>query len=160
MASRGDEPQWLDEQQQRAWRALLVVLNRAMPEIERTLKEHDLLSIQYGMLVALAEAPESTRRLSDLAEDANMSQSRLSHRIRDLVENGDIEVDNDTDDGRVKLARLTPKGRRRLERLAPLHVADVRRLLFDHLDERQTAALAEALGTVAGGLCDHDEFRT
>ncbi len=154
----GEPTEWLDDQQQLAWRALLVVVNRAMPRIERTLKEHGLLSIQYGILVALSEAPDSTRRLSDLADDANMSQSRLSHRLRDLVEHGDVEVSTDGDDRRAKNATLTSSGRRRLEALAPLHVEDVRRLLFDHLDRRQTAAFADALSSIAAGLCTHEEF--
>jgi hypothetical protein len=38
-------------------------------------------------------------------------------------------------------------------------VADVRRLLFDHLDEAQTAALADALSTIVEhlGACPETE---
>lgn len=152
------EPRWLDETQQQAWRAFLVLVNRGLPTIERTLKEHDLLVVHYSIFDALSCAPEDTMRLSDLADAANLSQSRLTHRLRTLVDSGDISICQDPEDGRAKYATLTPAGRTRLEALAPLHVEDVRALLFDHLDPEETEQLARALGKVAGTLCDHEHF--
>lgn len=151
---------WLDETEDRAWRGLLVLFNRAMPELERTFREHGLLAIQYGMLVALAEAEGRTKRLSDLADRANMSQSRLTHRMRDLVTSGDVVVTVDPDDHRAKNATLTAQGLRRLKTVAPVHIADVRRLVFDRLDPAQTAALADAMTVLAAGFCDQPPFRT
>ena len=117
MAENG---RWLDDTQQLAWQGLLTLINRALPEIERTFKAHDLLSVQYGILVALAEAPDQTLRLSDLADRANTSQSRLTHRLRGLVAHGDIEITDDSIDGRAKNATLTGVGRRRSTLLAAL----------------------------------------
>lgn len=152
------DTRWLDDTQQQAWRALLVVVNRGLPELERTLKAHGLLVVHYSILVALSGAPHDTMRLSELADAANVSQSRLTHRLRRLVERGDVVISADPADGRGKNAQLTAAGRTRLEHVAPLHVADVRRLLFDPLDDAETAALAGALSKVAGALCDHDAF--
>ncbi len=149
---------WLDDDQQQAWRALLVIVNRGLPELERTLKEHDLLVVHYSILVALSEACDETMRLAELADAANVSQSRLTHRLRTLVERGDIAITADADDRRGKHATLTASGRRLLEAVAPLHVEDVQRVLFDHLDAAETASLAAALSKVAGALCDHDVF--
>jgi len=154
------EPRWLDDTQQLAWQGLLAVINRALPELERTLKAYDLLEVQFGILVALAEAPDATLRLSELANRANTSQSRLTHRLRDLVDRGDVEITVDPTDRRAKNATLTRAGRKRLETVAPVHVEDVQRLIFDHLDRAQTAALADALSAVAANLCDHPQFRT
>jgi hypothetical protein len=41
-----------------------------------------------------------------------------------------------------------------------VHADNVRRLLFDQLSPEQTVALADALSTIASGLCDHDRFRS
>ncbi len=152
------EPRWLDEQQAVAWRGLLAVINRAFPEIERTLKAHDLLAVHYTILVALSEAPDRTMGLSALADAANLSPSRLTHRMRSLVDAGDVAIAPDPEDGRAKNANLTRSGLARLERVAPHHVADVQRLIFDHLDEAQTVAMADALAAVAGALCRHPEY--
>ncbi len=151
-------PRWLDETQAQAWRALLVIVNRGLPKLERTLKEHDLLVVHYSILVALSEAPGATRRLAELADAANLSQSRLTHRLRTLIERGDVVIEPDSIDGRGKNAVLTEVGRRRLESVAPLHVEDVQRMVFDRLDADETAALANALSKVAFNLCEHDEF--
>jgi DNA-binding MarR family transcriptional regulator len=86
----------------------------------------------------------------------NVSPSRLSHRMRKLVERGYVQIRGSDDDGRVSIAVITDAGRRLIEEIAPQHVADVRRLLFDPLDKAQTAALADALSAVAGqlGACE------
>ncbi|MEM7271986.1 MAG: MarR family winged helix-turn-helix transcriptional regulator [Actinomycetota bacterium] len=152
------DPRWLNEQQAVAWRGLLAIINRAFPEIERTLRGHDLLAVHYTILVALSEAPDHTMGLSALADAANLSPSRLSHRMRTLVDRGDVVIAPDPEDGRAKNAHLTPPGLARLEAVAPHHVEDVQRLIFDHLDETETAALADALALVAAALCEHPEY--
>lgn len=118
------------------------------PKLEATFREHDLLHVEYGLLVALSEAPDDTLRMSELADAANVSQSRLSHRMHRLVERGLIEQRPCTDDGRVTYAALTPAGRSLIETAAPQHVLDVRTMIFDALNDRQTAALADAMETI------------
>lgn len=154
------ETRWLDETQQQAWRALMVFVNRGLPELERTLKSHDLLVVHYAVLVALSSAPSDRMRLSDLADAANLSQSRLTHRLRTLIERGIVEIAADVDDGRGKNATLTKSGRVLLESVAPIHAEDVQRLFFDHLTPTDSANLATALSKVAASLCDHDGFCT
>ncbi len=154
------EPRWLNDTQQQAWQGLLVVFLRAMPEVERTFKANQLLAVQYGILVALADAPAQTLRLTELADLANTSQSRLTHRLRDLVSRGDVEITKDPQDRRAKNATLTKSGKQRLEAVAPQHVEDIQRLLFDPLSPQQTTALSNALSTIAANLCNHQQFQT
>ena len=152
------DPRWLDDTQSVAWRGLMAIVNRAIPEIERSLKAHDLLGVHYHIFVELSAAPGRTLRLSELADSANLSQSRLTHRLRLLVERGDIEVSEDPDDRRAKNATLTDVGYERLVATAPHHVEDVQRLIFDPLDDTETAALAEALAKISASLCEHPEY--
>ncbi|GGM18864.1 MarR family transcriptional regulator [Dactylosporangium sucinum] len=153
MDDMNDEPRWLDDTEQRAWLSLLAVVLVGFPELERTFRPHGLVHVEYGLLAALSNV-EDGLRLSDLAGQMNMSPSRLSHRMRKLVDLGYVEISGDACDGRVSIARITQAGRRFAEQVAPAHVADVRRLIFDHLDREQTEALADALGAVAGKLGD------
>ena len=152
------DPRWLDDTQSVAWRGLMAIVNRAIPEIERSLKAHDLLGVHYHIFVELSAAPGRTLRLSELADLANLSQSRLTHRLRLLVERGDIEVSEDPDDRRAKNATLTNVGYERLVAIAPHHVEDVQRLIFDPLDDTETAALATALAKISASLCEHPEY--
>ncbi len=152
------EPRWLNETQREAWRGLRAVIFRALPEMERTLKAHDLLGVHFHILAALSGAPDQTLRLGELAEGANLSQSRLTHRLRVLVERGEVYISEDPDDRRAKNATLTEAGRRRFEYMAPIHIEDVQRLIFDALTPEQTQALADAMSTIAEPLCRHPEF--
>jgi DNA-binding MarR family transcriptional regulator len=148
-----DEARWLDDTERRAWMSLLAVVLVGFPELERTFRPHGLVHVEFGLLAALSDAGAGLR-LSDLAGRMNMSPSRLSHRMRKLVELGYVDISPDAGDGRVSIARVTEAGRAFAEQVAPAHVADVRRLVFDHLDEAQTAALADALEAIAGKLGD------
>lgn len=152
------DPRWLDDTQSVAWRSLLAIVHRAMPEIERSLKAHDLLGVHYHILVELSAAPGRTLRLSELADSANLSQSRLTHRLRSLIEGGLIEVAEDPDDRRAKNATLTDIGYERLVDIAPHHAEDVQCLIFDPLDADETAALATALAKISDSLCRHPEY--
>lgn len=152
------EPRWFNETQRDAWRGLRAVVFRALPEMERTLKAHDLLGVHFQVLAALAGAPDQTRRLSELAEAANLSQSRLTHRLRTLIERGEVCISEDPDDRRAKNATLTDAGRKRFEHIQPIHIEDVIRLIFDPLSAEQTEALADAMSTIAAHVCQHPEF--
>jgi DNA-binding MarR family transcriptional regulator len=145
------EPEWLNDTEQQAWRSLLVLTYIGLPELERTFRAHGLVQVEYGTLVQLSEHPEGLR-LCDLAENMNVSQSRLSHRMNKLLDRGVVEVRPSPEDGRVSIAYITRKGVELVEQIAPDHVADVRRLIFDRLEPAQVAALADALGAVAQGL--------
>ena len=148
------EPQWLDATQQRAWMSLVAVMLVAMPELERTFRPHGIVHVEYGLLAALGDIGDEGMRLSDLAAAMNMSPSRLSHRMRKLVDLGYIDLESSDCDGRVSIAHVTDKGRAFVATVAPEHVRDVRRLFFAHLSPRQIEALADALGTVAEHLSD------
>lgn len=154
------EPRWLNDTQQQAWRALMVLAARGFPRLDRTLKQHGLLMVHYSILVSLSEAPDRTLRLSELADASNLSQSRLTHRLRTLVDRGDVAIEASCDDGRGKNAKLTAAGLERLQSIAPVHAEDVQQLIFDHLDAEQTKALADTMSTVAANLCGHDHFVT
>ncbi len=58
------DPRWLDDTQSVAWRGLMAIVNRAIPEIERSLKTHGLLGVHYHIFVELSAAPGRTLRLS------------------------------------------------------------------------------------------------
>jgi DNA-binding MarR family transcriptional regulator len=145
------EPDWLTETEQQAWQGMLVIALLAFPEMERTFKSYGLVQIEYGVLARLSDHPGGMR-LCDLAEQLNVSQSRLSHRMNKLRERGLVEVRGSSDDGRVSMAYLTARGRDLIDEIAPRHVKDVRRLIFDHLSDTQVDALADGLGTIRDAL--------
>lgn len=136
----------------------MAIYLRALPEIERNLKELGMQAVHYHVYVALSEAPARTLRLSDLAAHANISQSRLTHRLRLLVDRGDVTIATCPEDSRAKNATLTDAGFARLEAVAPDHARTVLELIFDGLTPAQTKALGDATSAVATELYCHPEF--
>ena len=71
-------PQWLDEQQQRTWRVWLAVTELLPRALDAQLqRDAGLTHAAYVVLAMLSEAPDCSRRMSDLARVDNQSQSRL-----------------------------------------------------------------------------------
>ena len=75
-------PRWLDEEQQRTWRAYLAANRLVSERIERRLQaEAGMPQAYYEILVRLSEAPANTLRMSVLAESSMSSRSRVSHAV-------------------------------------------------------------------------------
>ena len=137
---------WLDEEQQRTWRAWLSVSELLPRALDAQLQQDAGLShAAYIVLAMLSEAPDRSRRMSDLARRSNQSQSRLSHTVARLEERGWVRRQRSAEDGRGNLAVLTDTGWDVVQKLAPGHVDAVRDALFEPLTAEQTRVLGDAL---------------
>jgi DNA-binding MarR family transcriptional regulator len=138
--------QWLDDQQQRTWRAWLT-LAELLPRALDTQLQRDagISHAAYIVLAMLSEAPSRSRRMSDLARRANQSQSRLSHTVARLEERGWVRRERSAEDGRGALAVLTDDGWDVVRTVAPGHVDAVREAMFGPLTDEQSRVLGEAL---------------
>ena len=140
---------WLDEDQQRTWRAWLAVSELVPRALDAQLQRDAGLShAAYVVLAMLSEAPHGGRRMSDLARRANQSQSRLSHTVARLEERGWVRRERSPEDRRGNVAVLTDAGWDVVRSVAPGHVEAVRGALFDPLTPEQTKALGDALEMV------------
>lgn len=143
---------WLDEAQQRTWRAFLAADRLVFERIERRLQsEAGMPQGYYEILVRLSEAPEGTLRMSLLATSSLSSRSRVSHAVARMEEAGWIRRRSCPTDRRGQLAELTDEGMRVLRATAPGHVTTVQEVLFDALTPDQQLALRE----VAEALVAH-----
>ncbi|WP_409329128.1 MarR family winged helix-turn-helix transcriptional regulator [Trujillonella humicola] len=140
---------WLDDEQQRAWRAWLSVSELVPRVLDAQLRRDAGLShAAYVVLAMLSEAPGRARRMSDLARRANQSQSRLSHTVGRLEERGWVRRERASEDARGNLAVLTDAGWDVVQQVAPGHVEAVRAAMFDAMTPEQTRVLREALEQV------------
>lgn len=138
------EPRWLDGEERQAWLAFIGVLMRLPPALDRQLQhDADLSHFEYTVLAGLSEAPERTRRMSDLAGFAESGLPRLSQVIARLEKRGWVRRSPDPTDGRTTLATLTEDGWEKIVSAAPGHVEAVRSLVFDPLTKTQSRQLSE-----------------
>jgi DNA-binding MarR family transcriptional regulator len=144
---------WLEDDQQRTWRAWLTVAELLPRALDAQLQRDAGIShAAYVVLAMLSESPSRSRRMSDLARRANQSQSRLSHTVARLEERGWVRRERSPDDGRGNLAVLTDAGWDVVRSVAPGHVDAVRAALFDPLTDEQTKALGDVLDTLVERL--------
>jgi DNA-binding MarR family transcriptional regulator len=144
---------WLTDDEQATWRALVAVDQLLFQRLDQQLQRDAAIPhAYYVVLVSLSEAPERTLRMSELADRTGWSRSRLSHAIARLEDDGWIRRGRCPTDGRGTIATLTGRGFEALGLAAPGHVAEVRRLVFDRLDEPQRRQLHDILVTLRDGL--------
>ncbi len=148
------EPRWLTDDEMAAWLPLVRFVHLLPQALDRQLREEAGIShVYYQILAMLSGAPDGRMRMSELARATSTSTSRLSHAVAALEERGWVVRTSCDTDRRGQLAELTPDGRRELERTAPGHVDEVRRRVFDVLDDAEVAqlrVLAEKLSAAAG----------
>ncbi len=140
---------WLTSDELATWRAFNTVSRLIEGSLDRQLtRDAGMSHAHYATLVALSESAGGRARMGDLAEFLQFSPSRTSHAVRRMERDGWVRREACPTDGRGQEAVLTAAGRAALEAAAPGHVAEVRRLVFERLDEgqlRQLRAVSEAL---------------
>ncbi len=139
-----DQPQWLTADERGAWMALAGLLIKLPAALDAQLqRDAGLSTFEYLVLSGLSEAPDRTRRMSDLAGYANGSLSRLSHVVTRLEQRGWVRREPCRGDRRATNAVLTEAGWDKVVASAPGHVATVRRLVVDALTAAQTRHLRD-----------------
>jgi DNA-binding MarR family transcriptional regulator len=152
-----EQPQtpWLDQHQQRAWRAFLVGTTLLMDRLDRELRERHRLSLpEYEILVRLSEAPTHRLRMAVLADSVSHSRSRVTHTVNRMEAAGLVSRDACVADGRGVEAVLTDHGSATLKEAAPTHVAGVRRLLVDLVGAEDFQAVGRVFDAVTDALIE------
>jgi DNA-binding MarR family transcriptional regulator len=148
-----DEVRWLDEREQRAWRALMVMQDGLSEFLERRLRTRCGLSqADYGVLAHLSEAPEGRLRPFELGRLLRWEKSRLSQHLGRMEKRGLVTREPCATDQRGAVVVLTDPGRVLVEAAAPQHVGDVREVFVDHLSPDELETLATIGDTVRARL--------
>lgn len=146
-----EDVRWLDEREERAWRALQFMGMRLDARLASELAAvSDLSYPDYTVLVALTDRPEGRMRLFELAATLGWEKSRVSHQIARMVDRGLVAKEKCDDDRRGAFVVATDRGLAAIEAAAPHHVETVRHLFVDPL----TPAELDALGHIAQKVLD------
>jgi len=143
------EPRWLNAAEMKAWRRYIIASRRLLEALDDDLAAHDISMSDYEVLAQLSEAPDRRMRMSELADVAMISRSRLSHRIKVMEKAGWVKREACPIDKRGYFAVMTPKGWKAIVAAAPDHVASVRERFLDALDKGDQKVLAEIFERVA-----------
>jgi DNA-binding MarR family transcriptional regulator len=150
-----NEPRWLSEREQCAWRGFTTMRRQLDSALNRQLvRDAGLSSADYELLVPLSEAPGQQLRARDLARAVDWEKSRLSHHINRMRQRGLISREDCPTDARGAVIRLTEQGRHAIEAAAGDHVETVRRYFIDLLSPEEIDTLASIADRVLNRLAD------
>jgi DNA-binding MarR family transcriptional regulator len=120
--------------------------------LDLDLDSHELSMADYEVLAQLSDAPDRRMRMSELADVAMLSRSRLSHRIKVMEKAGWVKREACPIDKRGYFAVMTAKGWKAIVAAAPDHVESVRSRFIDHLSKDDQKALSEIFERVTNSL--------
>lgn len=136
------DQQWLSADQQRTWRAYLLMHTRLVGVLGRHLQASAGLSAaDFEVLAHLSDAPGGRLRPFELEESLDWGQSRLSHHLTRMTARALVRRDSCTEDGRGSVIVITETGRQSLSAALPAHLTAVRELFFDALSRDEEATL-------------------
>jgi len=145
-------PRWLTPTEMKAWRRYILASRRLLDVLDADLDGHDLSMPDYEILVQLSDAPDRRMRMSELAANALLSRSRLSHRMKVMEKAGWVKREACPIDKRGYFAVMTPKGWKAIVAAAPDHVESVRGRFLDHLSKEDQRVLSEIFERVTDSL--------
>ena len=145
-------PRWLNAAEMKAWRRYIIASRRLLEALDLDLASHELSMADYEVLAQLSDAPERKLRMSELAEVAMLSRSRLSHRIKVMEQAGWVKREACPEDKRGFFAVMTAKGWKAIVGAAPDHVESVRTRFVDHLTKEDQRVLSEIFERVTQSL--------
>ena len=131
--------------------SLVAMLMSVPPAIDAQLKRDSGLNFfEYSMLSQLSLPPNLALQMSELAQLAGGTLSRLSHAASRLETQGLVRRRVITGESRCTELVLTDEGMAALVAAAPDHVREARRLVFDVLTREQVAQLREIARALTG----------
>ena len=148
MSTHTPQPQWLDAEEQHAWRQYLHASRLLESVMDRDLQEHGLQLTEYEIIAVLSEAPTQRLRMSTIAELVVQSRSRLTHTAGRLEKRGWVRREACVGDRRGVELVLTDVGRAAVVQMAPTHVRSVRTNLVEPLPREDFLALGRAMAAV------------
>lgn len=142
---------WLDHDERTAWMSLVAMLMSVPPAVDAQLKRDSGLNFfEYSILSQLSLPPNRALQMTQLAQLAGGTLSRLSHAASRLEKHGLVRRRVITGESRCTELALTEAGMAALVAAAPGHVREARRLVFDVLTREQVAHLREIAGALTG----------
>lgn len=145
-------PQWLDAEEQHAWREYLHATRVLEAVLDRDLQAEGLQLSEYEIIAMLSEQPDRRLRMSEIAALVVQSRSRLTHTAGRLEKRGWVRREACVGDRRGVELVLTDVGYAEIVRMAPTHVNSVRRNFIANLSREDLLALGRAMEAINAGI--------
>jgi DNA-binding MarR family transcriptional regulator len=137
----------------RLWRSLRAMNEQLSRELDRQLqRDAGISQSDYGILVALFEAPDRRLRTGELGDLLSWEKSRVSHQVARMEARGLVERVVCDSDGRGTWVTLTVDGKRAFLGAVREHAVAIRELFFDELEPDEKEIMLRAVDRVLAKL--------
>jgi DNA-binding MarR family transcriptional regulator len=132
------------------WRAFLTAHARITRRLDEELRaEHDISLAEYDALLTIADAPERTIRMRQLADRVLLSKSGVTRLIDRLVLDGLVERRACASDARGAEAVLTAAGLDRLRHASRTHLRGINEHFLAAVDTDDLSTIQRSMQSVA-----------
>ena len=145
--------EWLSAAEYEMWRGYLDSTRLLLRALDRQLEADAGISFaDFEVLALLSEAPERRLRMSEIADAATTTRSGVTRAVNRLADAGWLRRVECDEDKRGWFAELTDDGFAKVRSAAPVHVAAVRRNVFDLLSPRDIRLFTHAYSEIRANL--------
>lgn len=135
------------------WRTMRSMNEQLARELDRQLqRDAGISQADYGILIALFEAPDRKLRTGELGELLAWEKSRVSHQVARMEARGLVERLVCDSDGRGTWVSLTTDGKRAFLGAVRQHAAAIRDLFLGELTDDEKAVMLAATTRVVAKL--------
>ncbi|ADB33505.1 transcriptional regulator, MarR family [Kribbella flavida DSM 17836] len=132
-----------------AYFALIEVSSLLRHTVEQQLLDAgDLSYVQFQLLATLGDAPDGSRRMTELADGVVYSRSGLTYQVGQLEKAGLVSRGPSVDDDRGVVVTISAAGRDVLSTVFPGHIDVLRQLFLAPLASDEVENLARILTVV------------
>lgn len=137
-----------------AFLGLVRAADELVQHLEADLQSAHRISLRaFEVLLHLAVfAPDRRLRVTQLAKQAPLSQSRVSRLVAQLEQDGLVTRSTSDGDGRGVEVSLTERGLAKFAEAQETHLAGLDQLLFSHLSEEEIGQLASITGKITQAI--------
>src|SRR5580765_6439647 len=139
--------------EERAWKAIARFLAAGSRLLDEDLQRGANISLsEYVVLVHLSEADAAHLRVSELADLAGLSDSRITRIVEGLAKGGFVVKTRNQHDGRGIDVRITDAGLNRLRDAYPIHLASVRSRIMNQVEPEALSCFGDVLAAIVGAI--------
>lgn len=154
------DPKSFTPEELETWSAIATLLEWLPAALDaQMLRDAQISHFEFGILYALDAADDNALRMSQLADYANSTLSRLSRAVARLERKGWVARHPDPNDGRITIATLLEPGSKALSSASPGHIELVRKLVFAPLSQAQTKQLRESSRRITTAIREDGAWR-
>jgi DNA-binding MarR family transcriptional regulator len=135
--------------EERAWKNIARFLAAASRLLDVDLQRGANISLsEYAVLVHLSEADAAHLRVSELADLAGLSDSRITRIVEDLAKGGFVVKTRNQQDGRGIDVRITDAGLNRLRAAYPVHLASVHSRIMNQVEPKALSCFGDVVAAI------------